>query len=191
MVPRHGFAKVVAYPAEPDRRMHLVVSGAPATGKSTMASMLSRELGIPVLSLDVIKETMADSLGLGDEAWSDALGDAAAEVVFRLAGTVPASISEGWWRRERRPRAIKVFQGRLEVFCTCAPERAVAGATARIGEVRHAIHRDVINPLALETLAEAVATTLPLDLGGGLVQIDTTKDLDAAHLLAQVRRLVN
>lgn len=171
--------------------MHLVVSGAPATGKSTVASVLSRELGVPVLSLDVIKEAMADSLGLGDEAWSNALGDAAAEVVFRLAGTVPASISEGWWRRERRRRAIEVFRGRLEVFCTCAPELAVARATARIGVDRHAIHRDVINPLALEPLAEAVATTLPLGLGGGLIRIDTTKDLDTASLLAQVRRLVS
>ena len=55
-----------------DKPMHLVVSGAPATGKSTVSNVLSRGLGVPVLSLDVIKEAMADSLGLGDEAWSDA-----------------------------------------------------------------------------------------------------------------------
>ena len=172
-----------------DKPMHLVVSGAPATGKSTVSNVLSRGLGVPVLSLDVIKEAMADSLGLGDEAWSDALGDAAAEVVFRLARSVPASIAEGWWRRERRRRATEVFRGRLEVFCTCAPDLAVARAAARIGVARHPIHRDVINPRALDPLADVVATATPLGLGGALVRIDTTMDVDTASLLAEVRRL--
>jgi predicted kinase len=169
--------------------VHLVVSGAPATGKSTVSCVLSRELGIPLLSLDTVKETLADSLGLGDEAWSDTLGDAAAEVVFRLATSVPASIAEGWWRRERRRRAIEVFRGRMEVFCTCEPDLAVARATARIGEARHAIHRDVINPRALEPLADVVTTATPLGLGAALVQVDTTAGLDSASLLADVRRL--
>jgi predicted kinase len=168
--------------------VHLVVSGAPATGKSTVSALLSRTLGVPVLSLDVIKEAMADSLGLGDEAWSNALGDAAAEVVFRLADDVPACIAEGWWRRERRQRAIEVFQGRLEVFCTCAPEVAVARAGARIAVDRHPIHRDAINHQALDPLADVVAAATPLGLGGGLIEVDTTYDFEGASLIEEVLR---
>ena len=62
-----------------------MVSGAPGTGKSTIARELGAALRLPVLSLDPIKEALADVLGLGDEDWSNRVGDAAAEVVFRLA----------------------------------------------------------------------------------------------------------
>ena len=42
----------------------IVVSGAPATGKSTIAALLGAALCFPVLSLDPIKEALADVLGL-------------------------------------------------------------------------------------------------------------------------------
>ncbi len=64
----------------------IVVSGAPGTGKSTIAAALAADLGWPLLAVDTIKETLADVLGLGDEDWSGRLGDAAAELVFRLCG---------------------------------------------------------------------------------------------------------
>jgi predicted kinase len=43
----------------------IVVSGAPGTGKSTIAAALGASLRFPVLSLDPIKEALADALGLG------------------------------------------------------------------------------------------------------------------------------
>ena len=48
-----------------------MVSGAPGTGKSTIARELGAALRLPVLSLDPIKEALADVLGLGDEDWSN------------------------------------------------------------------------------------------------------------------------
>ena len=77
---------------------HVVVSGAPGTGKSGIAALLGERLDLLVLSLDLIKEALADSLGVGDEAWSNRLGEAAAEVLFRMAASFPGSIAEGWWR---------------------------------------------------------------------------------------------
>jgi predicted kinase len=74
----------------------IVVSGAPGTGKSTIAAALGAALRFPVLSLDPIKEALADVLGLGGEDWSNQVGDAAAEVVFRLAATVtPLQLGAG------------------------------------------------------------------------------------------------
>ncbi len=43
----------------------IVVSGAPGTGKSTIAAAVAAHLGWPLLSLDTIKEALADVLGLG------------------------------------------------------------------------------------------------------------------------------
>jgi len=76
----------------------IVVSGAPGTGKSTVAAALGAGLGWPVLALDAIKEALADVLGLGGEDWSNQLGDTAAELVFRLSAQFPAAVAEGWWR---------------------------------------------------------------------------------------------
>src|SRR6185437_15038538 len=88
----------------------IVVSGAPATGKSTIAAALSTELRWPLLPLDPLKETLADVLGLGeglgDEHWSDSLGDASAALIFRLTAQFSDAIAEGWWRGQRRELAL-------------------------------------------------------------------------------------
>jgi predicted kinase len=99
----------------------VVVSGAPGTGKSTIARALGADLRFPVLSLDPVKEALADVLGLGDEDWSNRIGDAAAEVVFRLASAFPDAVAEGWWRGVRRDRAVGEFAGAIEAFCHCEP----------------------------------------------------------------------
>src|SRR4051812_44970377 len=106
------------------RPVRVVVSGAPGTGKSTVGARLADVLTVPLISLDVIKEALADVLHVDGEAWSNRVGDAAAEVVFRLAGEFPEAVVEAWWRRERRERAIIEFAGWDEVFCTCEPSLA-------------------------------------------------------------------
>jgi predicted kinase len=54
----------------------LVVTGAPATGKSTIATRLATTLGWPLLAKDDLKEALFDVLGTGDRQWSRRLSDA-------------------------------------------------------------------------------------------------------------------
>lgn len=169
------------------QRAVVVVSGAPATGKSTVAGALAGGLDLPLLSLDDVKEALGDVLGLGDEQWSDRVGDAAAEVVFRLARSFPAAVAEGWWRRERRVRAIEEFAGCVEVFCRCDPTLALTRAQARVGVSRHPIHRDVINPGLLDQLPQIVRDVTPLDLGGPLIEVVTDEPFDPDDLIGRVR----
>jgi predicted kinase len=171
----------------------IVVSGAPGTGKSTMARELGAGLRFCVLSLDPVKEALADVLGLGDEDWSNRAGDAAAEVVFRLASEFPDAVAEGWWRGARRDRAVAEFAGAVEVFCHCDPSLAAARVAARIGAGRHPIHRDVINPDgvgAAAHIASLAATVVPLGLGGRLIEVDTGRPAAPAEALAAVRAVV-
>jgi len=168
----------------------ILVSGAPGTGKSTVAAAVGAGLGLPVLSLDPVKETLADVLGTGDEAWSDRLGDAAAELLFRLAPTFPHVVVEGWWRGARRERAIEVFVGAVEVFCRCDAELAARRMRARHGAGRHPIHRDMINPTMIDALPTTMASVTPLALGTGLVTVDTDRPDAAATAVEQLRAIL-
>jgi predicted kinase len=171
----------------------VVVSGAPGTGKSTIARALGADLRLPVLSLDPIKEALADVLGLGDEDWSNRVGDAAAEVVFRLAGEFPDAVAEGWWRGARRDRAVTEFAGAVEVFCHCDPALAAARVAVRLGAGRHPIHRDVINPGGVGSaahIASLAATVTPLGLGGPLAEVDTGRPDASAAAVAAVRAAI-
>ena len=165
----------------------IVVSGAPGTGKSTVAAALAADLRWPLLALDTLKEALADVLGLGGEDWSDRVGDAAAEVVFRLAAAFPDAVAEGWWRGARRERAQREFAGPIEAFCRCDPETALRRMRARHGAGRHPIHRDVINPAILDRVTGLVATVVPLGLGGPLVEVDTEQLRAPDGAIASVR----
>lgn len=165
----------------------VVISGAPGTGKTTVGSFIAGSLRVPFLSLDTLKEILADQLGSGDEGWSDLLGDTAAEILFRLTSTIPAAVVEGWWRRERRLRAMQEFEGCVEVFCRCEPALAEARMRARHGAQRHPIHRDVINPSLLDRAAHLAETVVPLGVGRALIEVDTTDEVDRDRLLSEVR----
>ncbi len=169
----------------------IVVSGAPGTGKSTIANALAAELRLPLLAIDTIKEALADLLGLGDEDWSDRLGEAAAEVVFRLSAQFPAAIAEGWWRRERRDRALAEFAGAVEVFCYCDPQLASSRMSSRLDTERHPIHRDMINrevirSSAADHAAVLAAAVTPLGLGAALVRVDTGQPAAGVTAVAAV-----
>jgi predicted kinase len=170
----------------------IVVSGAQGTGKSTIADALGAGLRFPVLSLDPIKEALADVLGLGDEDWSNRVGDAAAEVVFRLSAAFPDAVAEGWWRGARRDRAVAEFAGAIEVFCHCDPQLAAERATTRIAVGRrHPIHRDMINPAVADRVASLAATVTPLGLGQALVTVDTGRNDALVQAVAEVRAAVD
>ena len=167
----------------------IVVSGAPATGKSTVAATVADNLGFPLLSLDMVKETLADALGIKEEreAWSYTLGDAAAEVVFRLGDMFPCAVVEGWWRGERRKRAEEWFVGCVEIFCRCEPSLAERRMRARQRADRHPIHRDMVNPEVVQQAAQLAGTVSPLGVGAALIEVDTSSAVAWDWLLGAVR----
>jgi glucokinase len=169
----------------------IVVSGAPGTGKSTVAATLAVHFGRPLFALDMIKEALADVLGTGGEDWSGRVGDAAAEVVFRMSAQFPEGVAEGWWRGARRERAVHEFAGAVEVFCRCDPEVAAARMRSRHTAGRHPIHRDVINPALLDQAKAAAATVTLLGLGAALVDVDTQRPDASATAITAVTAAVS
>ena len=77
------------------------------------------------------------------------------------------------------------------MFCRCDPQVAAQRARARATQARHPIHRDVINPALLDSIAHLAATTTPLQLTGGtIVNVDTTEPLDQSTIAAAVTAAV-
>lgn len=172
-------------------RRVVIVSGAPGAGKSTLAGPLAQALALPLLSKDIVKERLADSLpnpGEDPEVWTRKLGAAAMEMIWTLAALSPAVMLEANFRPrhpyEREQLAKLSEGGRLvEVYCTCPPQLAsqrYSDRSRRPG--RHAIHtvRD-LPPGALEEFDR------PMGLGE-LVEVHTSGVVDVAALAVDIRR---
>src|SRR5690348_5875164 len=82
------------------RRQFVLVSGAPAAGKTTLARSLAPLLGLSLIAKDDIKEALFDALGgpPGDLAWSRKVGGAAMETLWRLAEQSAGAILEANFR---------------------------------------------------------------------------------------------
>jgi predicted kinase len=63
----------------------VIVTGAPGTGKTTLAARLSRELGLALLTKDSIKEAMMEALPMPDREASKQLGAATFRVLFTVS----------------------------------------------------------------------------------------------------------
>lgn len=85
----------------------LVVSGAPGSGKTTLAREIGGRIGLAVLEKDALKEALSDAVGLpADVAASSRLGSAAYAALFTLARDLLANqvgvVLESNFRRESR-----------------------------------------------------------------------------------------
>ncbi|MFL6073382.1 MAG: AAA family ATPase [Mycobacteriales bacterium] len=167
--------------------MYVLVTGLPASGKSTLAGALAAELRLPLYGKDPIKEALADVLGAGrpdDVEWSGRLGGAAAEVLWRLLADSPAAVVDLWVRPEDRDRvAARLARLRplVEVWCACPAEEVLRRYAARAG--RHPVHKDAHR---LDALRAYTATAGPLRLGP-VLRADTSIPVDATALAAEIR----
>jgi predicted kinase len=60
----------------------LVINGLPGVGKTTAATALAQRLNWPLMTKDMFKESLFDSLGWSDRAWSRQLSRASMDLLF-------------------------------------------------------------------------------------------------------------
>jgi len=70
-------------------RRAVLVNGVPASGKSTVARLISSRRNWPLLGLDVIKEPFFAHLGVGDREYNRKLGRASYQATFDLIEGFP------------------------------------------------------------------------------------------------------
>ncbi len=178
----------------------IIVHGLPATGKTTIAQQLARDLSLPLASKDMFKETLFDTLGWRDRAWSQQIGRASIALLFQFMEmelrvgcscmvecNFTAAIATPEFLALRERHAYEP----VEIVCRCDGrvlwERFKRRAEA--GE-RHPGHVDQETYTELEPRL-LQGTSEPLQIGGRLIEVDTTdwSAVDYPALLATIRQL--
>jgi predicted kinase len=164
-------------------RRLILVTGAPASGKSTLARRLAAQFDALSVSKDEIKELLFDLLGTGDAAWSRRLSSTSVALLFafaqRLLARSGALFLDTNLRREQaaalRPLladGVKLAQilcvAELDLRRSRLLERARSGS-------RHAGHDDA--RLAAEASADSDFLALP----GPCWRYDGSRDTEAQY----------
>lgn len=175
----------------------VVISGPPASGKTTLGGEISRELGLPLLSRDDLKETLFDTLGTADREWSKKLGEVSWRLLYQvtetLIGAGQSVIAETNFTADpdgARLERIVAEHGCevVHVHCTAEPGLLLERFAGRVERgQRHPGH---VDEQTLPEVESMVASGWPRPrLPGRTYYIDTTNpgDIDRGVVVAGIR----
>ena len=161
----------------------VIITGKPATGKTTLGQRLAADLALPYFSKDGVKETLFDALGAADRAWSQRLG-MASFALLRYITDVTLSARQSLmveanflvdYHAEPYLSLVKRHGARVaQLWLTAAPEVLAQRFERRAAsEQRHPGHVELAHLEEFRSRLLSVEDA-PLPLGGALHSIDTT-----------------
>jgi predicted kinase len=169
---------------------YVVVAGLPGSGKTTLARPLAKELRLPLLSKDTIKEALFDALGTGDLEWSQRLGRAAHRVMYAVATESRGAVLESHFWRGLAEGDLQALNGPIiQVYCRCPPELAAQRYRERVNSAdRHPGH---LPEHQTEEVIRAWRDVKPrpLDLAGVLIEVETTKPFESSSIAGLAARI--
>jgi tRNA(Arg) A34 adenosine deaminase TadA/predicted kinase len=181
------------------RPLVLIVTGPPASGKSTLGEQLALRLGLPFLSKDLFKEILFDQLGWSDREWSRRLGGASMALLFRSAAALleagqsvalESNFYPAWDTPQLRRLADQFGCRFVQVVCTASGPTLVERYRRRIVTCeRHPGHTDS------EWLEEMLSRLLSerwnaLDLEGPVISVDTEREAPVDAIVEEIRKAV-
>jgi predicted kinase len=166
-------------------KRYVVVSGPPASGKSTLAPELARRLALPLLAKDTIKDVLMDLMPVPDVEASRRIGGAAVAVMLAVAAESPvgAVLESSFFRSKAVVDLARLPGPVIEVFCRCRREVASARYTARAGSrgAGHFDHQRRPDELWNVEVAQPVGGAWPV------IEIDTNEPVDAGPVVLAIR----
>jgi len=163
----------------------IAITGAPGSGKTTLATELARRLAVPLVAKDDVKEALFDALGTGDREWSRRLGAATYDVLFvvarRLLEAGASCVLESNFTDVEPLRALPPARV-VQLFCAAPADIVLERYAARR---RHPGHLDdaIVEELRVRLQAHEWR---PLDLDGELVEVDTSGSVDVDALASRI-----
>ena len=101
-------------------RTFVVVSGPPASGKTTLARAIAPALGLPLIAKDTIKQALMSVLPVPDIETSRLVGTASVAALYAVAAETAGAVLESVWHRSRALADLRGLPGNIvEVFCRC------------------------------------------------------------------------
>ena len=120
----------------------MVVSGPPASGKTTLVAGDRAGLGLPLIAKDTIKQALMTVLAVPDVAASQVVGRASVAALLAVAAESGGAVLESVWHRCYAADDLRCLPGAVvEVFCRCDPAVAAERHAVRAGS-RDAGHFD-------------------------------------------------
>jgi hypothetical protein len=162
---------------------YVIVTGIPASGKSTVGRTLAQALELPLLDKDEFLESIFRRAGVGNEEWRRKLSREADCELRRQAERSSGAVLCSWWKHPRSEvesgtpsEWLSSLQGRLiEVHCRCS---AATAARRYASRTRHPGHLDGFrSEEELRASFTVQASFGPLGIGS-LVEIDSENAMD-------------
>ncbi|MGI8793974.1 MAG: AAA family ATPase [Acidimicrobiales bacterium] len=165
--------------------LFVVVSGPPASGKSTLAPPLAEQLGLPLLAKDTIKDALMSVSPVPDVEASRQLGRGAVAAMLAVAAESPigAVIESNFYRSVAIESLSRLPGAIVEIFCRCDRDVANSRYRERAG-TRHPGHFDNVRT-AEELWNDEVAE--PVAGGWPVLEVDTNTPVDVTEVLAFIR----
>lgn len=180
----------------------ILITGHPATGKTTLAHYLAQALGWPLLYRDGLKEKLADTLGWSDDEWSLKLGAATWELLYHLVETLlraqvahivesnfTSTYATPRWQALMTQYPLRIIQIRCEGDPVITAQRHQARKER--GE-RHPIHRHDNDVDAYAAYLQQQGPVSWIEVESTRVVLDTSEKAvtDYADVVTQLRSLL-
>ncbi|MFZ2226437.1 MAG: AAA family ATPase [Candidatus Moraniibacteriota bacterium] len=179
----------------------ILVSGLPATGKTTLSKRISEEFDIPLASVDAIKETIWDTLGHDFVfEFNDKIARTSFELLFYFieasllrGGSV---VVEGHFNPERNNQRFNELKKKfganlLQIYCDCETEALRKRFKERTKkDSYHAGHKHTIELYGEERILNSLGNkNKRLEIDGATYELDTTnpEKIDYEKLFGFIR----
>jgi predicted kinase len=168
----------------------VVVTGAPGSGKSTIAVPLAERLRLPLIAKDELKEALWEHVGPGDRERFLAYGRASyplmhlvARIVLRAGGSavLEGNFAPAWAAAELAALRAELPFRFVQILCVAEPETCLARYRERAGsDARHPMHRigGEESDASVERQLRDGFWNEPIALEGELFRVDTTRPVD-------------
>ncbi len=184
-----------------NRTIGVIITRPPGAGKTRLGKWLARELALPFIGKDDIKELLFEPLGWKDRKWSMNLGQASFELLFHFLechlAVAKSVVAETAFIPEFHNARLSELRDKygfepVQIVCTACEEILYKRFADRCtsGE-RHPGHVDHL--ATQDQFVEVLRTGRydPLEIGGTLLRVDTThfEQVDYKDVVETVRAL--